>query len=128
VDAVGKYVPVPDVPKRFNEQLVASATQLAATQVRSSDWAALPSDGAAGTPRPAWAARLAEWFSQRLDGDGMGGVAVSQKQDVAAARQRERGASAADAGSCPQGRPAPRAPPERGARVAAGGRRRLTPR
>ncbi|KIZ00480.1 hypothetical protein MNEG_7481 [Monoraphidium neglectum] len=116
VDAVGKYVPVPDVPKRFNEQLVASATQLAATQVRSSDWAALPSDGAAGTPRPAWAARLAEWFSQRLDGDGMGGVAVSQKQDVAAARQRERGASAADAGSCPQGRPAPRAPPERGAR------------
>jgi hypothetical protein len=31
---VAKFVPVPDVPKRFNEQLIVSATKLTATEVR----------------------------------------------------------------------------------------------
>ncbi|GBF98967.1 hypothetical protein Rsub_11553, partial [Raphidocelis subcapitata] len=31
VEEVGSFVPVPDVPKRFNEQLMTSATRLAAT-------------------------------------------------------------------------------------------------
>jgi hypothetical protein len=32
VEAVGKFVPVPDVPKRFNDQLLLSATRLAVAQ------------------------------------------------------------------------------------------------
>lgn len=37
VPSVGKYVPVPDVPRRFNEGLMAGAARLAATK----DWRAL---------------------------------------------------------------------------------------